>query len=134
MRTPGFLRLLASFFYDALLAVALLFVATFIFVLLFGEATHAPRRYFLQITLWGIAGLYFAWCWSRGRTLAMQAWKLRLVDSVGQPISPLRAMQRYVLATLGLFAGGAGFLWALVDRDRRYLHDRLLGTRLVMVD
>jgi uncharacterized RDD family membrane protein YckC len=26
---------------------------------------------------------------------------------------------------------GAGILWALVDRDRQFLHDRLAGTRIV---
>jgi len=25
-----------------------------------------------------------------------------------------------------------GILWALVDRDRQFLHDRLAGTRLVL--
>lgn len=132
MRSPGLLRLLASLFYEALLVLALLFVATFVFVLLFGEATHAPLRYFLQVYLWAVAGAYFTWCWSRGRTLAMQAWKLRLLDSAGNLITPATATKRYVLASLGLFALGAGFWWALFDREHRYLHDRLLNTRLVM--
>lgn len=134
MRTPGYFRLLASLFYEVLLLVALLFVATFVFVLLFGEATQAPHRYFLQAYLWIVGGFYFVWCWSRGRTLAMQAWKLHLVDANGALVSPMLAMQRYLLASLGLLAMGMGFLWALLDRDRRYLHDRLLGTRLVMMD
>lgn len=134
LRVPGFFRLLASFFYDALLVAALLFVATFIFVLLFGEATHAPQRYFLQVYLWVVVGFYFAWCWARGRTLAMQAWKIRLVDSDGGLMTPLKAAQRYVLAIIGLLAGGVGFWWALLDKDHRYLHDRLLGSRLVLVE
>jgi uncharacterized RDD family membrane protein YckC len=29
---------------------------------------------------------------------------------------------------------GVCFLWALIDRDRQFLHDRLAGTRLVMAD
>ena len=134
MRTPGYFRLLASLFYEALLVLALLFVSTFVFVLLFGEATQAPIRYFLQAYLWMAAGCYFIWCWSRGRTLAMQAWKLRLVDKNGALVSPGIAMRRYLLASMGLLALGIGFLWALFDHERRYLHDRLLGTRLIMVD
>lgn len=133
MLTPGYFRLLASLFYEALLLVALLFVATFLFVLLLGEATQAPDRYFLQAFLWTAAGCYFIWCWSRGRTLAMQAWKLRLVDKNGALVSPGMALQRYILASAGLLALGVGFFWALIDRNHRYLHDRLLGTRLVMV-
>lgn len=134
MQKPGYPRLLVSLFYEALLLVALLFAATFVFVLLFGEATQAPNRYFLQVYLWMVGGSYFVWSWSRGRTLAMQAWKLRLVDMNGAPLSPAVAMRRYLLATIGLLAFGIGFLWVLLNREHRYLHDRLLGTRLVMVD
>ena len=132
MRIPGYFRLLASLFYEALLLVALLFVATFVFVLLFGEATQSPKRYFLQAYLWCLGGGYFGWNWSRGRTLAMQAWKMRLVNASGGRVSLAMAMQRYLLASLGLLAGGVGFFWALLDRENLYLHDRLLGTRLVL--
>ena len=34
---------------------------------------------------------------------------------------------------LGLALAGAGFWWALFDRDRQFLHDRLARTRLVRV-
>ena len=38
------------------------------------------------------------------------------------------------LATIGYLAMGITILWALIDRDRQFLHDRLSGTRLVSVD
>jgi uncharacterized RDD family membrane protein YckC len=132
LNPPGIFRLLASLFYDALLLLALLFVATFIFVVTLGEATHPPLRYFLQFYLWCVAGVYFSWCWSRGRTLAMQAWKIRLVNARGELLSMPQAMRRYVLATAGLLCGGIGFWWALFDREHRFLHDRLIGSHLVM--
>jgi len=40
---------------------------------------------------------------------------------------------RFCLALAGLALAGAGFWWALFDRDRQFLHDRLLGTRLIRV-
>jgi len=132
LSSPGFFRLLASLFYDALLLLALLLVATFLFVMVFGEATHPPLRYFLQFYLWCVAGVYFSWCWSRGRTLAMQAWKIRLVNARGDLLAMQQAIQRYVLATAGLLCGGIGFWWALFDRDRRFLHDRIIGSQLVV--
>jgi uncharacterized RDD family membrane protein YckC len=46
-------------------------------------------------------------------------------------VHPARAVHRYVLAVLGLVALGLGFAWALVDRDRQFLHDRLAGTAIV---
>lgn len=119
-------------FYDVLLVLALMFVATFLFLTIFGLATMPPQRYFLQFYLWCVAGCYFIWSWSHGRTLAMQAWRIRLETNTGQRVSMALAIKRYLLASAGLLAGGAGFLWALVDRDRRFLHDRLLGLRLVV--
>jgi uncharacterized membrane protein YciS (DUF1049 family) len=43
------------------------------------------------------------------------------------------AMARYVLSTLSLVLFGLGFLWAMVDRDHLYLHDRLLNTHIIYV-
>jgi hypothetical protein len=37
------------------------------------------------------------------------------------------------LAFASLAVAGAGLGWALVDRDRQFLHDRLAGTRLELV-
>jgi uncharacterized RDD family membrane protein YckC len=61
----------------------------------------------------------------------MKTWGLRLVRADGKPLSLRQALVRYGLALLGLLAGGMGFLWAALDADRQFLHDRLLGTRIV---
>ena len=69
---------------------------------------------------------YFLWCWLRGgQTLAMKAWHIRLVD-----VTPQKALLRLVLAALLL---PVSIVWALFDRERQFLHDRLAGTRLVSV-
>jgi hypothetical protein len=31
-----------------------------------------------------------------------------------------------------VLTAGAGYLWALIDRDRQFLHDRLAGTMIVI--
>ena len=130
----GLARRLASLVYDGLLLTALLLVTTFIFIALFGDATHAPLRYWLQACLYLVAATYLLWCWLHGgQTLAMQTWRIRLVGDKTQTVSVDRALQRYLLVSLGLMFFGAGFLWALFDRERLFLHDRLLGTRLVLV-
>ena len=86
----------------------------------------------LQFWVLAVAGGYFAWFWTHGgQTLPMKTWKLKLVRFDGAPVSLGRALHRYVIAVLGFFALGLGFLWALVDRDRQFLHDRLAGTALV---
>lgn len=75
---------------------------------------------------------YFGWLWKRsGQTLAMQTWKIKLVSANGAPMTNKQILLRYALAWPSLFVCGIGILWALVDRDRQFLHDRLAGTRLV---
>ncbi len=121
--------------YDGLLLTAILFAATFLFLMLFGGATEPPKRYFLQLYLWLVAAAYFLLCWLRGgQTLAMQTWRIRLTDHAGESISWSQAVRRYVLASLGLLFFGAGFLWAAFDRQGLFLHDRLTGCHLVLVE
>lgn len=129
--SPGFSRRIASLLYDGLLLTAILFLATLVFVVLCGDATGLPKRYFLQAYLWLVAGAYFVWSWVRGgQTLAMQTWHIRVVDKAGGNLNKRQAMKRYILAT-SFF--GAGFLWALLDSEGLYLHDRLTGSRLILI-
>lgn len=39
----------------------------------------------------------------------------------------------WLVSLVALTVSGAGLGWAFVDRDRQFLHDRLAGTRLVLV-
>ena len=133
-RAASLSRRLASAVYDVLLVVALMFVATFPFLAFFGDATHGVRRTLLQAWIVIVAGTYFVWFWTRGgQTLPMKTWHIRLTRLDGTPVNVARAAHRYVIALLGTAALGLGFLWALVDRDRQFLHDRLSGTRLADV-
>ena len=131
-RAPGILRRLACAVYESLLLAALVLIATFPFLALLGDATHGWRRHVLQLWVIAVAGAYLVGFWSRGgQTLAMKTWRIRLVRDDGGPVGPGLATHRYLLALLGLAAAGLGFAWALVDRERQFLHDRLAGTRLV---
>jgi uncharacterized RDD family membrane protein YckC len=74
---PSILRQLAIMLYDALLMLALLGFATFLFILLFGDATQGWPHIALQLFLWIVAGVYFVYSWSRtGQTLAMKTWRV----------------------------------------------------------
>lgn len=75
--------------------------------------------------------VYFVWCWlNGGQTLPMKTWKLRLVNADGSPLRPLQAVLRYLAAWPSILLLGAGIMWALVDKDRQFLHDRIAGTRI----
>jgi len=131
-RVPGIARRLASALYDLLLVVALVLVATFPFLAFFGDSTHGWRRHVLQLYVIAVTCGYFVWFWTRGgQTLPMKTWRIRLVRADGGAINPGRGVHRFLLAVLGTLALGLTFAWALFDRDRQFLHDRLAGTALV---
>ena len=132
LRAPALGRRLAAALYDLLMLAALVLVATFPFLAVFGDSTAGWRRHVLQGWVLVVAGAYFTWFWTHGgQTLPMKTWRFKVVRRDGCPVSAARAIHRYALAVLGFFALGLGFLWALVDRDRQFLHDRLAGTALV---
>ncbi|MCF8185413.1 MAG: RDD family protein [Sulfuritalea sp.] len=133
-QTPSLIKLGACFIYDALAVVALCFVSALVVIILIGDASYGLKRYLLQVVLWLAIGIYFVWCWKKtGQTLAMKTWQLKLVSKDGQLLPLNLAMARYVLSTLSLVLFGLGFLWAMVDRDHLYLHDRLLNTHIIYV-
>jgi uncharacterized RDD family membrane protein YckC len=114
--------------YEALLVFAVAFFAAWIFFFASGgrDATRGALRIELQLFILAVLAAYFVWCWLRGgQTLAMRAWKIRLVE-----VTPGKAVLRFVLA-LALLP--VSILWALADRDRQFLHDRVAGTRLIDV-
>lgn len=125
---------LAAMIYESLLVAAVVFVASFIVLPLVGDL-HAPwQRHLYQGWLIAVMFGYFATFWLRsGQTLAMKTWRIRLVARDGRRISLRQAALRFALALVGILAGGAGLWWALADRDRQFLHDRIVGTRQVRV-
>src|SRR4051812_40622572 len=128
---PSLLKLGACFIYDALIVIALCFAFAGLFLLIVGDATHGVKRYLLQFTLWVFIGIYFAWCWIKsGQTLAMKTWKFKVVDADSNLLGIQTAALRYTAATISLMLFGIGFLWAIIDPDRLYLHDRLLKNRI----
>ena len=146
--------------YEGVLLFAVAFVATSLFQFAAGDAVTAGswQRNALQAYLLLMFAAYFLWCWLRGgQTLAMKAWRVRVVARGGGPLSARAALLRFAWACLSVGAAyaaiaaawvmrnpwlalatfavcGIGLGWALFDRDGQFLHDRLAGTRLVMVE
>jgi uncharacterized RDD family membrane protein YckC len=111
--------------YEAVLLFAVAFFASWVFFFASGgrDATSGALRHELQLFILVVFAGYFLWCWLRGgQTLAMKAWHIRLVG-----VTPGKAVLRFLLLALL----PVSIVWALFDRDRQFLHDRLVGTRLV---
>ena len=131
-RPTGLWRRIAAILYDALLVLALLFLATIPFIAIRGgEAVEPASSPAYQLGLLLVIYLFFVGFWStKGRTLGMQSWGLRLESMDGSKPGLPRANLRFFAAILSWIPAGLGFWWQLWDRDGLAWHDRLSGTRL----
>jgi len=130
--SAGLARRALALIYEALLLVALIFLSSLPFVMIAHEADRAAARPLFQLYLLTVAAAYFVWQWrGGGQTLAMKTWRLRLVTRENAPLPLRHAAIRFVFAVPGALLLGGGFLWALVDREGLFLHDRLAGTKIV---
>ncbi|WP_370978035.1 RDD family protein [Agaribacterium sp. ZY112] len=124
-------RLMATL-YDSLIlaAVSLLYfaLATAVFSLLLGQEAKdfQPNAQGLSVQIgWGLS-LFAFYCffWLRvGQTVAMKAWRLKLVSTNNKPLSIARCALRALVAIVGLACLGLGWWWALIDPKKRCLHD-----------
>lgn len=154
LHAPTLKRRLAAFVYEGVLLFGVLMVAGFVFAGL-SRMWQGQGTVGLQLFLFLVLGLYFAWFWSHGgQTVAMKAWHIRLLDAHGRPVTLARALVRHVLAWLwfapallaahlsGLKSGGSLFgivaagvvAYAALSRlnpQRQFWHDVVCGTRLV---
>ena len=119
--------------YDLLPVLALWFVVAAAFTAAHGDAVRGGALGLLEFAvLWAVAGVYATLSWRRGgQTLGMRPWRLKLVTADGGTAGWKALWLRYLVGLLSLAAGGLGFWWAWIDRDRRTWHDRASGTHLV---
>lgn len=136
--TPGLLRLLAAMFYDLILLLGLLLLATTVVVvpLKIGlDSTALEGNPLFQLYLVAVIALFYGWFWSHGgQTLGMRTWKLKLLAQPGRTLSLPRALLRLLLAVVTLAPAGFGLWWKFVDRDRQTLYDRLCGCRMIRME
>ena len=152
--TPSLKRRMACWMYEGLLMFGVVFIAGYLFGTL-SQTRHAlNNRHALQAFLFLIFGIYFAWFWAKGQTLAMKTWSIRVVSTTGQPITQIRALVRYALSWVWLlpalaaiapfslsggetsvFVIGWVIVYALLSRfqpQQQFWHDVWSGTRLIV--
>jgi len=136
--SAGFGRRLAALLYDALLLAALLLVYSALAVAINrGHALEPATGVAWVLYRSGevaVIATYFVVNWTRsGQTLGMRAWGLHAVDEQGRRLRVLRALLRFVWATLAWLPGALGVLFLYLDPEHLPLHDRLSRTRLLYV-
>jgi uncharacterized RDD family membrane protein YckC len=153
MKTPGLWRRMACWLYEGMLLFGVVFIAGYLFSTLSQTRNALDNRHALQAFIFLVFGIYFVWFWSKGQTLAMKTWNIRLVNLQGEAVSQKRALLRYVLAwvwflppllvlapwemnaleTIVIVVGWI-MVWAILSRfhpDGQFWHDALAKTRLV---
>lgn len=132
--TAGLWRRISAMIYESFLLLALLFIADYLFLALTHNSSSPLLKALLQAYLLLMMAAYFSWSWLRGQTLAMKTWRIRVVSREGTSLTLKQALLRFVLALILVPAFGISLIWALFDRDKQFLHDRLADTRLVRTD
>jgi uncharacterized RDD family membrane protein YckC len=154
---PSIKRRMACFVYEGMMLFGIGLIPGAIgalFTALTGHTHPLQSDAALRVIAYVIYGVYFTWFWSsRGQTLPMQTWNIRLVTLSGRPLSQRQALMRYlassawfvpavVIAQLNdwsrwdaLYAvaiGVVGYaLLALLHPQRQLWHDALCGTQII---
>jgi len=153
LHTPNLHRRMACWLYEGMLMFGVVFISGYLFSTLTQTRNGLENRHMLQAFLFVVFGIYFAWFWAQGQTLAMKTWHIRVLDAQGHPVTQARALLRYLTSWLWFLpplAGVAPFnlsgpeslvivlgwvaVWALLSRfhpTQQFWHDALAGTRLV---
>ena len=155
LTAPGLARRMACWIYEGLLLMGVVFLAGYLFSTLSQTRNAMNNRNALQAFIFVVFGIYFVWLWSKGQTLAMKTWNIRVVDRHGQALSQGRALLRYVLSWLWFLPALAALapfrlsgaesiviilgwvaVWAIssgLHPQHQFWHDALAGTRLISV-
>jgi uncharacterized RDD family membrane protein YckC len=155
---PSIGRRMLCFLYEGMLLFGVVFATGLVYGIATQQRHGLQGRSGLLACLFLVLAAYFIGFWLHGgQTLAMKTWHLRVQAAEGRPLTPLRALARYLVAwawflppavilwSLGLGRNGVAdaatfLLWiagyaALAVRHprRQFLHDALCGTELVDV-
>jgi len=148
-------RRMMAFLYEGVLLFGILFATGLVYGVAMRQTNAMEHRAGLIATCFFVLGLYFVGTWTHGgQTLAMKTWHLRVVTDTGAPLTPRRALFRYVASwlwfvpplvlasaalphTVALELGVPAawvVLYALGTRlqpRRQFWHDVLCGTAIV---
>ena len=135
----SFVKRLCAMFYDALLALSFVLVFGFFSMVIvqsvFGlenveAGSKTAKIFFVYIMV--LCFVSYAWFWTHGgQTLGMRAWKIKLVQDNGLPVTWTQAFFRCFYSLISWIPFGAGYLWMLVDKNKRTWHDKASHSNII---
>ncbi len=143
--SPSLLRRLSAMFYDSWLVLGLFFLAGALLIAIRVAISGQPEvgehalggawRLPTFAVMVAVCCHFFVYFWVKNRqTLAMQAWRIQVVDDLtGNNISAQQGYIRFFAAFVSAAVFGLGYLWILIDKEKKSWHDHASGTRLVLL-
>lgn len=98
LKAPSLSRRMACWLYEGMLLFGVVFITGYLFSTLSQTRNALDNRHGLQAFIFLVLGIYFSWFWSKGQTLAMKTWRIRVVDQQGRALSQMHALIRYFLS------------------------------------
>jgi uncharacterized RDD family membrane protein YckC len=97
-------RRMAAFMYEGVLLFGIVFATGLVFAVVTHQDNGLKMRTALLAVQFFVIGVYFIGLWLRGgQTLALKTWHLRVLTDRGLPLTPRRALARYL----------ASYVWIL---------------------
>ena len=112
-KAPSLLTRMAAFLYEGVLLFGVLFTLSMVYFAFTKQDLAGRANSPMMVLSFLILGGYFIHFWTRGgQTLALKTWHLRVATGDGGPLSPKRALARY-LATWLWFVPPFALVYAL---------------------
>lgn len=133
----GLVRRLGAMLYDFMIIVAIWMLMGFArlpFLEPGVDAMNDQAGPGFQSLLFLITFGFFAFFWRRtGQTLGMQAWRIRVQNSDGRPVSLSQALVRFFVGSFSVLLFGIGHFWMLFSAKRLTWPDLMSHSEVVYV-
>ena len=140
----GLVRRMAALLYDSFLVFAIWMLLGFIFQLFTSTGhtrvidaqleTNPYLSNLLFLLMIFSCFSFYCWFWLKsGQTLGMLAWRLRLETISGNSLTIKQTLIRWFLAWPSFLLLGFGYLWLYIERNGDTFHDKLSGTKVILI-
>jgi uncharacterized RDD family membrane protein YckC len=160
MSHPSIFKRLLAAFYDSLLILATVFIATALTLPFTKGNVSASNNIYMSVYLLVVIYIFCGWFWTHGgQTLGMRVWKQKLIGLDGHTVNWQQSFIRFITAvpawfillvgiilwskptiaiTLTTIPGWlftlVGFIWVLLNARNNNWRDKLSRTQVILVD
>jgi uncharacterized RDD family membrane protein YckC len=136
MENAGFFIRIFSLVYDSLAILGIIFSLTLLLVMVNGGTPVTGEiADFIQLLITVLSGpVFYSYFWlaNNGQTLGMQAWKIKLISE--EKLSLRICLLRCAFSTFSFLFFGLGYLYILLNKEKKSLSDVVTNTRICKIN